>query len=108
MVSYASSARTARRNLESAPRFSEGDWIRTARHPVPGHTRLPAYIRGARGYVHSRHGGWVYPDSNAHGKGERPSHLYTVRFEGAELWGAESEPGTSVYIDLFEPYLQPV
>ena len=53
-------------------------------------------------------GGWVYPDSNAHGRGEQPEHLYCVRFEGAELWGAEAEPGQSVHLDLFESYLTAV
>jgi len=49
----------------------------------------------------------VFPDTNAHGLGEQPQHLYNVRFAGAELWGAAAEPGTSLHIDLFEPYLEP-
>jgi hypothetical protein len=33
--------------------------------------------------------------------------MYTVSFEGAELWGPSSEPRERVYIDLWEPYLEP-
>jgi nitrile hydratase len=51
------------------------------------------------------HGAWVFPDSNAHGRGEQPQHLYTVVFDGIDLWGAAAEPGTAVSLDLFEPYL---
>ena len=71
----------------------------------PGHTRLPAYARGRRGRIVALHGGWVFPDTNAHGRGETPQHLYTVAFDGAELWGKFSEPGLLVHLDLFEPYL---
>jgi hypothetical protein len=33
--------------------------------------------------------------------------MYTVCFEGAELWGPSSEPRERVFIDLWEPYLEP-
>ena len=29
-----------------------------------------------------------------------------VAFDGAELWGADAEPGVVVHLDLFEPYLE--
>jgi nitrile hydratase len=48
----------------------------------------------------------VYPDDHAHDRGENPQHLYGVRFEARELWGEGAEPGVSVCIDLFEPYLE--
>ena len=98
----------ASRALQAAPRFTVGQLVRTSSHPVSGHTRLPAYARGRTGTVVRQQGGWVYPDSNAHGRGEQPEHLYCVRFEGAELWGAEAEPGQSVLLDLFESYLTAV
>jgi nitrile hydratase len=49
----------------------------------------------------------VFPDDHAHGRGENPQFLYTVRFDGQELWGTDAEPATSVHIDLFETYLEP-
>ncbi len=94
------------RPLTRSPRFGVGDDVMTMRHGVPGHTRLPAYARGRRGCIVLHHGGWVFPDTNAHGKGEYPQHLYTVAFTGAELWGETAEPGVVVHLDLFEPYLE--
>lgn len=95
----------AERVLAESPQFSVGQRVRTYSVPVSTHTRLPAYARGRVGKVIGLQGGWVYPDSNAHGRGENPQHLYCVRFEGAELWGNETEPGQSVHLDLFESYL---
>lgn len=94
------------RPLERAARFRVGERVVTHRYPVVGHTRLPAYARGRTGRITAVHGGWVYPDSNAHGHGENPQHLYTVAFDGEELWGDPAEPGVVVHLDLFEPYLQ--
>ena len=52
-------------------------------------------------------GCFVYPDANAHGGGEDPRWLYTVRFSARELWGDDADPTLSVSIDAFEPYLDP-
>lgn len=105
-VGYPPEDANARRELSTSPRFQAGDRVRSAAHGVPGHTRLPAYIRGRLGTILTWHDGWVFPDSNAHGCGEAPVHLYTVSFAGDELWGAAAEPRVSVNIDLFEPYLE--
>lgn len=94
------------RPLDRPPRFAVGDAVTTRRHGVPGHTRLPAYARGCRGRILMQHQGWVFPDTNAHGGGENPQHLYTVAFSGAELFGESAEPGFVLHIDLFEPYLE--
>ncbi len=93
------------RNLAAAPRFAPGDRVRTSREVKAGHTRLPAYARDRVGTVIRHHGGWVYPDTNAHGLGENPVHLYTVQFEGIELWGG-GDGNIKVSLDLFEPYLE--
>jgi nitrile hydratase subunit beta len=106
VIDYAPAADHSLRALTVAPRFAVGDRVRTSAHAVPGHTRLPAYARGRCGTVVALHGGWVYPDTNAHGLGEQPQSLYTVAFDADELWGAAAEPGTCVHLDLFEPYLE--
>jgi nitrile hydratase len=98
----------AGREVASAPRFSVGELVKTAATSVSGHTRLPAYARGRIGTIVRLQGGWVYPDTNAHGRGEQPQHLYCVCFEGSELWGEEAESGQSVCLDLFESYLTAV
>lgn len=106
-VPYLPARVEAQRPVADAPRFAVGDRVRARSHGVDGHTRLPGYARGRVGTVSAAHGGWVFPDSNAHGQGEAPVHLYTVTFSGLELWGDGAEPGTTVAVDLFEPYLEP-
>ena len=99
---------TAGRALSTEAVFAVGARVRTASHGKPGHTRLPAYVRGRVGTVVALHGGWVFPDTNAHGAGEQPQHLYTVRFDGEELWGENGDSDLEVCIDLFESYLSRV
>ena len=70
------------------------------------HTRLPRYARGRCGVVDRAHGCQVFPDSSALGAGDDPQWLYTVVFDGRELWGADADPALKVSIDAFEPYLE--
>jgi nitrile hydratase subunit beta len=106
-IDYPAAEPHSRRPVGGSPRFRIGDRVRTRSHGVSGHTRLPAYARGRSGRIVTWHDGWVFPDSNAHGRGENPQHLYTVAFDGHELWGDDSEAGIVVHLDLFEPYLDP-
>jgi nitrile hydratase subunit beta len=101
-------ARSYVRQVDREPAFHEGQAVRTRNHQPAGHTRLPAYARCRRGTIARVHSAMVYPDDHAHGRGENPQHVYSVRFNGNELWGTSAEPGTAVYLDLFEPYLEPL
>ncbi len=91
----------------SAPAmFKAGDRVRARNiHPLT-HTRLPRYVRGHVGVVERDYGCQVFPDSAATESGENPQWLYTVVFDGAELWGADADPTVRVSIDAFEPYLE--
>lgn len=86
-------------------RFKVGDKIRTKRMHPEGHTRLPRYARDTVGVIEAVHGVHVFPDTNAHGRGEQPTWLYGVLFKGTDIWGPDSDPGLSLRIDLWEPYL---
>ncbi|MEO8037643.1 MAG: nitrile hydratase subunit beta [Betaproteobacteria bacterium] len=88
--------------------FRVGERVRTRNRHVEGHTRLPRYARDKEGIVEAVRGCHVYPDAVVAGKGEDPQWLYTVAFRGRELWGADAEPGLSISIDAFEPYLEAV
>lgn len=90
------------------PRFSPGDAVITRNVHPTGHTRLPRYARGKRGVIRLVHGPAIFADTNAHGLGEHPQVVYNVRFDGRELWGDSAEPGTTVSIDLWESYLEPI
>lgn len=99
------SAAGTRRELERPAKFALENRVRTLAHGRHGHTRLPAYARNRAGRIVARHGGWVFPDTNAHGLGEQPQHLYTVGFRAQELFGPEADAAVEIHLDLFEPYL---
>jgi len=98
----------ARRRVDTPPRFAVGQPVRARNLNPPGHTRLPRYARGKCGVIVRVHPAWVFPDTNAQGRGENPQYAYGVRFGAEELWGPEAEPGTAMHLDLFESYLEPV
>ena len=95
------------REAPAPARFAIGDRVRARVISPAGHTRLPRYARGRCGVITAHHGAHVFPDSHAHGLGDDPRHLYTVRFAARELWGDEAAPGDGVRLDLWEPYLEP-
>jgi nitrile hydratase len=88
-------------------RFQVGQRVRTRANAVDHHTRLPGYVRGRTGQVERLHGSHVFADTHAQGLGEQPEPLYTVVFEGAELWGADAAPGLRVSVDAWQSYLEP-
>jgi nitrile hydratase len=55
------------------------------------HTRLPRYARGRTGVVTADRGIYVFPDTSANNQGEKPQHLYSVRFEAREVVGRSGE-----------------
>jgi nitrile hydratase len=87
--------------------FKAGDRVRAKNMHPKGHTRLPRYIRGHLGVIERVHGCHVFPDSHAARREEDPQWLYTVRFEGRELWGAAADPTVVVSFEAWEPYLEP-
>ena len=95
------------RQQQAPARFKIGDHVRTKNiHPTT-HTRLPRYARGKLGVIQMQHGCHMYPDSVATDQGDDPQWLYTVVFEGRELWGPDADPTVKISIDAFEPYLDP-
>lgn len=96
------------RPIDVPPRFVVGQKVRTINNHPQGHTRLPRYARAKTGVIEAVQGSYVFPDDNAHGLGENPQWVYTVVFDGPELWGAASDPDLTVSIDAWESYLEPV
>lgn len=87
--------------------FEVGDRVTVRNHNPVGHTRLPGYAKLHTGIVDLHHGFFVYPDTVAHGRGDNPEHLYSVKFSADELFGDRGEPNTFVYVDMWESYLTP-
>jgi nitrile hydratase len=96
----------AARPALSKPRFAVGEHIRVRAVQSSGHTRQPGYVTGKPGVVTAHHGATLFPDARSVGRRTRPVHLYTVAFDGQDLWGERAEAGTEVRIDLYEPYLE--
>lgn len=89
------------------PRFRVGQRVRTRAGEVDHHTRLPRYVRGKCGTIERLHGSHVFADAHAQGLGEDPQPLYTVVFDGGELWGPGAAPGLRVSVDAWQSYLEP-
>jgi nitrile hydratase subunit beta len=93
------------RDVWAVPSFEVGQRVRARNMNPPGHTREPRYVRGKVGVIHRDHGVFAFPDTNAHYLGEKPQHVYSVRFAARELWGTEGSPKDFVYVDLWDDYL---
>ena len=97
----------ASRNTPATPTFRVGQAVRARTINPTGHTRLPRYARGRIGTIERDHGVFVFPDTNAHFLGEKPQHLYSVRFAASELWGPQASPRDTVYVHLWDDHLEP-
>lgn len=102
---YKPTADGSLRTVDAAPAFAVGERVRAKDISPPGHTRLPGYVRGHIGFVDVIQPAAVLPDTNAHFLGENPQHVYSVRFDSRELWGADAEPAM-VTAELYESYLE--
>jgi nitrile hydratase len=95
------------RDVAIAAKFGVGQSVRARNINPPTHTRLPRYARGKIGTIERDYGVFVFPDTNAYFLGEKPQHLYSVRFSARELWGEQAKPQDAVYINMWDDYLEP-
>ena len=96
---------SARVNEHVAPRFRVGDRVRVRNHNPTTHTRLPGYLRGKVGIIEQDHGVFAFPDTHAHGLGEKPQHCYSVRFTAREVWGPSASDRDTLRVDVFDDYM---
>jgi nitrile hydratase beta subunit len=89
-------------------RFKVGQTVRARNMNPIGHTRLPRYARGKAGAITRDHGVYTFPDTNAHFQGEKRQHVYSVCFPARELWGEHASSQDSVYLDMWDDYLEHV
>jgi nitrile hydratase subunit beta len=97
---------SARRNVAATARFKAGQSVRARNMHPTGHTRLPRYARGKTGVIVRDRGVFLFPDTNAHLQGEKPQHLYSVRFAVRELWGERASSRDVVHLDMWDDYLE--
>ena len=95
------------RHIELTPRFHVGDRVRGRNiHPTT-HTRMPRYTRGKTGVVERDRGVFNLPDLEEVSGEPKPQHVYLIRFTARELWGEDASVHDSLYIDMWEDYLEP-
>jgi nitrile hydratase subunit beta len=99
---------SARVSADVAPRFAVGDEVRVRNHNPVTHTRLPGYLRGKLGKVEADWGVFAFPDTHAHGLGDKPQHCYSVRFAAREVWGDGAAARDTLRVDVFDDYIEPV
>ena len=101
----ASPSAPGRGNAPQRERFRPGDRVRVRLDFVPGHIRLPGYIRGKTGVVVSESPAYPFPDAHAHGVTAQDEPTYDVRFRSEDLWpnGADS---ALVHVGVFQSYLE--
>ena len=95
-----------RTNAADRARFNIGDTVRVKSDFVPGHVRMPAYLRGKFGRVISRSSAFPFPDAEAHGVPSTPEPTYDVLFRTQDLWPGNTDPAELV-ASVFESYLAP-
>jgi nitrile hydratase len=96
-----------RSNVAERERFQPGDRVRVRVDHVPGHSRMPGYIRGKTGIVVSESPAYPFPDAHAHGVKAADEPTYDVRFRAEELWPNSADPAL-VHVGVFQSYLERV
>jgi len=91
----------------SAQKFKPGDRVRVREDYVPGHVRMPGYIRGKTGVVVSESPAYPFPDAHAHSVGAADEPTYDVRFRTEDLWPNSADPAL-VHVGVFQSYLERV
>src|SRR4051794_16047886 len=96
-----------RSNVPGRERFQPGDRVRVSADHVPGHVRMPGYIRGKTGVVVGESPAYPFPDAHAHGVAAVDEPTYDVRFRSEDLWpnGADA---ALVHVGVFQSYLERV
>jgi nitrile hydratase len=93
-----------RGNAWDRERFAPGDRVRVRLDSVPGHMRMPGYIRGKAGVVVGESPAYPFPDAHAHGVASEDEPTYDVRFASEELWPGSAEPAF-IHVGVFQSYL---
>ena len=96
-----------RTNVTVREAFKPGDRVRVRQDYVPGHVRMPAYIRGKSGVVVGESPVYPFPDAHAHGVESQDEPTYDVRFRSEDLWPNSAEPAL-IHVGVFQSYLERV
>lgn len=101
----ATASAPGRTNVATRERFAPGDRVRVRLDFVPGHIRMPAYIRGKAGVVVGESPAYPFPDAHAHSVDSQDEPTYDVRFASEDLWPGSADPAL-VHVGVFQSYLE--
>jgi nitrile hydratase len=102
----ASPSAPGRTNASGRQRFKPGDRVRVKSDFVPGHIRMPGYIRGKEGVVVGESPPYPFPDAHAHSVESQDEPTYDVRFRTEDLWSNSADKAL-VHVGVFQSYLEP-
>ncbi len=104
-IPLAAPSAPGRSNVAKRERFQLGDRVRVRHDHVPGHVRLPGYIRGKTGVVVGESPAYPFPDAHAHGIEAQDEPTYDVRFRSEDLWPGSADAAL-VHVGVFRSYLE--
>jgi nitrile hydratase beta subunit len=104
-VPLAQPSAPGRANAMDRQAFRPGDRVRVKNEHVPGHVRMPGYIRGKTGVVVGVSPAYPFPDAHAHGVAAQDEPTYDVRFRSEDLWPSGADAAL-VHAGVFESYLE--
>lgn len=90
-----------------AQSFAIGETVRVKNEYVPGHVRMPGYIRGKTGTVVSISPPYPYPDAAAHNMQATMEPTYDVRFRARDLWPDSCDDAMN-HVGVFQSYLEKI
>jgi nitrile hydratase len=96
---------TGRTNVATRERFRPGDRVRVRSDHVPGHVRMPGYIRGKVGVVVAESPPYPFPDAHAHALEAQDEPTYDVRFRSEDLWPNSADTAL-IHVGVFQSYLE--
>jgi nitrile hydratase len=94
-----------RSNVPARETFAIEDRVRVRMDSVPGHMRMPGYIRGKSGVVVGISPVYPFPDAHAHGVPAEDEPTYDVRFRSEDLWPGSADSAL-VHVGVFQSYLE--
>jgi nitrile hydratase subunit beta len=88
-------------------KFAIGETVRVKNEYVPGHVRMPAYIRGKTGVVVGISPPYPFPDAAAHNMQPVVEPTYDVRFRARDLWPESCDDALN-HVGVFQSYLEKI
>jgi nitrile hydratase len=95
------------REASDPVRFEIGETVRVKNEFVPGHHRMPGYIRGKTGTVVGITPPYPFPDAAGHGMQASMEPTYDVRFRSRDLWPEACDDALN-HVGVFQSYLEKI